>query len=179
MQWVWKNVFSNELHVEQLAIIGGGPLVGKLLDNFPRVPAYICLNVVQVFFFSLNCHIFEQGGGLSLSYFFLLRICSLVLLVLSGNCTIVICINDNLCPYRSSFFCIVHASPSLVHCAGISRGCWKAIWSRNRGCYGAWLGCAGSAFLYFPCSFICTDGYSLQLGWVFPNYFSCLYSWQE
>jgi hypothetical protein len=51
MQWVWKDVFSNELHVEQLAIIGGGPLVGKLLDNYPRVPAYICLNVVQVFFF--------------------------------------------------------------------------------------------------------------------------------
>lgn len=50
MQWVWKNVFSNELHVEQLAIIGGGPLVGNLMDNFPRVPAYICLNVVQVFF---------------------------------------------------------------------------------------------------------------------------------
>ncbi|KAE8010331.1 hypothetical protein FH972_006708 [Carpinus fangiana] len=31
----------------KLAIIGGGPLVGKLMDNFPRVPAYICLNVVQ------------------------------------------------------------------------------------------------------------------------------------
>uniref|UniRef100_A0A2N9EPM5 Solute carrier family 40 member n=1 Tax=Fagus sylvatica TaxID=28930 RepID=A0A2N9EPM5_FAGSY len=31
----------------KLAIIGGGPLIGKLLDHFPRVPSYICLNVVQ------------------------------------------------------------------------------------------------------------------------------------
>ncbi|KAF4389764.1 hypothetical protein F8388_009897 [Cannabis sativa] len=32
----------------KLAIIIGGPLVGKFLDYFPRVPAYNCLNVVQV-----------------------------------------------------------------------------------------------------------------------------------
>ncbi|KAF4389762.1 hypothetical protein F8388_009895 [Cannabis sativa] len=31
----------------KLAIIIGGPLVGKFLDYFPRVPAYNCLNVVQ------------------------------------------------------------------------------------------------------------------------------------
>jgi hypothetical protein len=124
MQWVRKNVFSNELHVEQLAIIGGGPLVGKLMDNFPRVPAYICLNVVQVFFF-FNYHIFKQGGEVSLYYFFLsfknLFSCSPGFL--SGICTIIICINDNLCPYCSSYFYIVYASPSLVHCAGISWGC--------------------------------------------------------
>lgn len=146
MQWVWKNVFSNELHVEQLAIIGGGPLVGNLMDNFPRVPAYICLNVVQVFF-SIIIYSSRVVNFPILISFFLLRICSFILLVLSGNCTVIICINDNICPYRSSYFCIIHASPSLVHCAGISRGCWKAIWSCNRGCYRAWLGRAGSAFL--------------------------------
>ncbi|KAG2695800.1 hypothetical protein I3760_07G029400 [Carya illinoinensis] len=31
----------------KLTIIGGGPLVGKLMDHAPRVPSYICLNVVQ------------------------------------------------------------------------------------------------------------------------------------
>ncbi|KAJ4842001.1 Solute carrier 40 member 3, chloroplastic [Turnera subulata] len=31
----------------KLAIIVGGPLVGKLMDYFPRVPAYISLNVIQ------------------------------------------------------------------------------------------------------------------------------------
>ncbi|XP_022156388.1 solute carrier family 40 member 3, chloroplastic [Momordica charantia] len=31
----------------KLAIIVGGPLVGKFMDNFPRVPAYTCLNCVQ------------------------------------------------------------------------------------------------------------------------------------
>lgn len=34
----------------KLAVIGGGPLVGKLMDHFPRVPAYNCLYIVQVFF---------------------------------------------------------------------------------------------------------------------------------
>ncbi|KAK4752592.1 hypothetical protein SAY87_021390 [Trapa incisa] len=32
---------------EQLTIIGGGPLVGKLMDSFPRLPAYNILNTVQ------------------------------------------------------------------------------------------------------------------------------------
>lgn len=32
----------------KLAVIFGGPLVGKLMDHFPRVPAYNCLSVVQV-----------------------------------------------------------------------------------------------------------------------------------
>ncbi|KAL0302469.1 UNVERIFIED_CONTAM: Solute carrier family 40 member 3, chloroplastic [Sesamum calycinum] len=31
----------------KLAVIVGGPLVGKLMDHFPRVPAYNCLTVVQ------------------------------------------------------------------------------------------------------------------------------------
>ncbi|XP_059313311.1 solute carrier family 40 member 3, chloroplastic [Lycium ferocissimum] len=33
--------------VAKLAVIGGGPLVGKLMDHFPRVPAYNCLSIVQ------------------------------------------------------------------------------------------------------------------------------------
>lgn len=35
---------------EQLTIIAGGPLVGKLMDSFPRLPAYNFLNTVQVNF---------------------------------------------------------------------------------------------------------------------------------
>ncbi|XP_048324842.2 solute carrier family 40 member 3, chloroplastic isoform X3 [Ziziphus jujuba] len=31
----------------KLAIIVGGPLVGKYLDYFPRIPAYNCFNIVQ------------------------------------------------------------------------------------------------------------------------------------
>ncbi|CAA0834651.1 Solute carrier family 40 member 3- chloroplastic [Striga hermonthica] len=31
----------------KLAVIAGGPLVGKLMDHFPRVPAYNCLTIVQ------------------------------------------------------------------------------------------------------------------------------------
>lgn len=31
----------------KLALIFGGPLVGKLMDHSPRIPAYICLNTVQ------------------------------------------------------------------------------------------------------------------------------------
>lgn len=31
----------------KLAVVIGGPLVGKLLDHFPRVPAYSCLSFVQ------------------------------------------------------------------------------------------------------------------------------------
>ncbi|KAG8363913.1 hypothetical protein BUALT_Bualt19G0071900 [Buddleja alternifolia] len=32
----------------KLAVIVGGPLVGKLMDHFPRVPAFNCLTTVQV-----------------------------------------------------------------------------------------------------------------------------------
>ncbi|KAH6827215.1 iron-regulated protein 3 [Perilla frutescens var. hirtella] len=32
----------------KLAVIVGGPLVGRLMDHFPRVPAYNCLTTVQV-----------------------------------------------------------------------------------------------------------------------------------
>ncbi|XP_028791469.1 solute carrier family 40 member 3, chloroplastic [Neltuma alba] len=31
----------------KVAIIVGGPLVGKFMDYFPRVPAYNCLNIIQ------------------------------------------------------------------------------------------------------------------------------------
>ncbi|KAM2625768.1 hypothetical protein TB1_032587 [Malus domestica] len=31
----------------KFAIIAGGPLVGTLMDHFPRVPAYNCLNIIQ------------------------------------------------------------------------------------------------------------------------------------
>ncbi|XP_040373119.1 solute carrier family 40 member 3, chloroplastic isoform X2 [Rosa chinensis] len=33
--------------VSKLAIIAGGPIVGTLMDHFPRVPAYNCLNIIQ------------------------------------------------------------------------------------------------------------------------------------
>ncbi|KAL8513774.1 hypothetical protein ACS0TY_013039 [Phlomoides rotata] len=35
----------------KLVVIVGGPLVGKLMDYFPRVPVYNCLTVIQVFCF--------------------------------------------------------------------------------------------------------------------------------
>ncbi|KAL8543501.1 hypothetical protein ACS0TY_004155 [Phlomoides rotata] len=35
----------------KLSVIVGGPLVGKLMDYFPRVPAYNCLTIIQIFFF--------------------------------------------------------------------------------------------------------------------------------
>ncbi|XP_031104158.1 solute carrier family 40 member 3, chloroplastic [Ipomoea triloba] len=33
--------------VAKVAVIVGGPLVGKLMDHFPRVPAFNCLSIVQ------------------------------------------------------------------------------------------------------------------------------------
>jgi len=36
--------------VTKLAIIAGGPVVGKFMDYSPRVPTYISLNVIQVNF---------------------------------------------------------------------------------------------------------------------------------
>lgn len=31
----------------KVAIIVGGPLVGKVMDHLPRVPAYNCLTIIQ------------------------------------------------------------------------------------------------------------------------------------
>lgn len=41
-------MLSKDYFVKQLILIVGGPLVGKLMDHSPRIPAYICLNTVQV-----------------------------------------------------------------------------------------------------------------------------------
>lgn len=40
--------FLIHFHDIQFAIFVGGPLVGNLMDSFPRVPAFNCLNFVQV-----------------------------------------------------------------------------------------------------------------------------------
>ncbi|KAB5556006.1 hypothetical protein DKX38_006915 [Salix brachista] len=45
--FVASGILSNKQCVKQLAIIIGGPLLGKLMDYSPRVPAYMGLNVVQ------------------------------------------------------------------------------------------------------------------------------------
>lgn len=50
--WIFKegcDCLTDTFHYTQLAIFVGGPLVGKLMDCFPRVPAYHSLNVIQVF----------------------------------------------------------------------------------------------------------------------------------
>ena len=36
--------------LEQSALLVGGPLVGKLMDYYPRVPTYISLNIIQVIY---------------------------------------------------------------------------------------------------------------------------------
>lgn len=40
--------FLIQFHDMQFAIFVGGPLVGNLMDLFPRVPAFNCLNFIQV-----------------------------------------------------------------------------------------------------------------------------------
>lgn len=45
---------------EQLAIIAGGPLVGKLMDSFPRLPAYNFLNTLQVKYAAMAIHSCER-----------------------------------------------------------------------------------------------------------------------
>lgn len=50
-----RKVPSNQVSFEQLAVIAGGPLVGKLMDQLPRVPAYSCLSAIQVIHLSNNC----------------------------------------------------------------------------------------------------------------------------
>ena len=76
---------------------------------------------------------------------------------LPGFCSVVVSSNDNSCPYGLPCFCIVYSSPSLVCCAAVSRGYWEAIGSGAGGCYGAWLGCAGSTLFcafWFPSQII-------------------------
>ncbi|KAL8553830.1 hypothetical protein ACS0TY_002201 [Phlomoides rotata] len=51
----------------KLAVIVGGPLVGKLMDYFPRVPAYNCLTVIQPWFAVLVIALaVERLSGLAL-----------------------------------------------------------------------------------------------------------------
>ena len=163
MQWVRKNVFSNELHVEQLAIIGGGPLVGKLIDNFPRVPAYICLNVVQVFFFSIIIFSSRVVNYLFLVSFFLLRICSLVLLVFCQASAQLLSasmiIYAHTVPHASTssmllrpWFIVLVLAAAVERLFGVATGVamerdWVVL-----------------VVPFYTCSFICTDGYPFQLG---------------
>ncbi|KAF3454141.1 hypothetical protein FNV43_RR04588 [Rhamnella rubrinervis] len=51
----------------KLVIIVGGPLVGKYLDYFPRVPAYNCLNIVQAAAQLLSAAMIIHAHSVSLS----------------------------------------------------------------------------------------------------------------
>lgn len=126
--FVASGMLSNKQCVKQLAIIIGGPLLGKLMDYSPRVPAYMGLNVVQVIF--LTSYILA-GYKLSLAVLFF------ILLFLSGSCTVVICYNDNSCTYCFFYFCTSCSFPSMVYCTCVSGGYREAMWSSHRGCCGA------------------------------------------
>lgn len=45
-----ERIISNKFHAEQVSIIFGGPLLGKLMDHSPRVPTFSCLTAVQVLY---------------------------------------------------------------------------------------------------------------------------------
>jgi MFS family permease len=40
--------YSDLFSVVQLSVFIGAPIVGKLMDHFPRIPMYTALNAVQV-----------------------------------------------------------------------------------------------------------------------------------
>lgn len=161
-----RSGFSNKFHVEQISIIFGGPLLGKLMDHSPRVPTFSCLAAVQVLFHStlLMQMDLELSG------------CLLILLLLSDSCSLVICWDDNSCPYCPLYPCIICTSPSLVCCTSISWGCWETIWIGFGGCNGAWLGCAGSAIKFLFLMYTSANNFQFcccVFSWI------CLYSWQE
>lgn len=54
-----REIYVRPFRVEQLAVIVGGPLVGNLMDQVPRITSYNCLTVVQVVFHLV--HIYSVG----------------------------------------------------------------------------------------------------------------------
>lgn len=51
----------------KVAIIIGGPLVGKLMDKLPRVPTYVCLNTIQAAAQLLSAAMIIHGHTISLA----------------------------------------------------------------------------------------------------------------
>lgn len=127
------------------------------MDYFPRVPAYNCLNLVQV---TLSFNMRDPGWMSD----FVCEDCSLILVSLSGNCSFVVCSNDYSRPHCSFYLGVICTSPSLVFCTSISWVCREIIWTGIRGYCGAWLDCAGisfSCFSMFPDVLI--DTFSMRI----------------
>ncbi|XP_021821305.1 solute carrier family 40 member 3, chloroplastic isoform X1 [Prunus avium] len=68
----------------KLAIIAGGPLVGTLMDHFPRVPAYNCLNIIQATAQLLSAAMIIHAHSVPLSVSSLLLRPWFIVLVLAG-----------------------------------------------------------------------------------------------
>lgn len=137
-----RKVPSNQVSFEQLAVIAGGPLVGKLMDQLPRVPAYSCLSAIQVIHLSNNC-------GWKLSWNCILFSWHLIYPLWSGSCTVVICWDDNSSPYCSFYSAFICNLASLVCHTSISRGYGEVIRISSGSCNGAWLGSAGTNSSFF------------------------------
>lgn len=70
--------------VSKLAIIAGGPIVGTLMDHFPRVPAYNCLNIIQAATHLLSATMIIHAHSVPVSASSLLLRPWFIVLVLSG-----------------------------------------------------------------------------------------------
>lgn len=70
--------------VSKLAIIAGGPIVGTLMDHFPRVPAYNCLNIIQAATQLLSATMIIHAHSVPVSASSLLLRPWFIVLVLSG-----------------------------------------------------------------------------------------------
>lgn len=70
--------------VSKLAIIAGGPIVGTLMDHFPRVPACNCLNIIQAATQLLSATMIIHAHSVPVSASSLLLRPWFIVLVLSG-----------------------------------------------------------------------------------------------
>lgn len=70
--------------VSKLAIIAGGPIVGTLMDHFPRVPACNCLNIIQAATHLLSATMIIHAHSVPVSASSLLLRPWFIVLVLSG-----------------------------------------------------------------------------------------------
>lgn len=106
--------------VTKLAIIIGGPVVGKFMDHSPRVPTYISLNVVQV--------IFSRKLNYSAKYFPSTCVIEMkchkhnFISTCSGSSSSALCRNDNSCIHGSFHTGVINSPAALVFCFDIRRG---------------------------------------------------------
>lgn len=142
--WTMETSHDNTLYL-QLSIFIWAPMVGSLMDNFPRIPAYNSLNFVQV---CKNTHLNPFVLRILVSFGYLL----VIHWTSSDSCSIIICGYDCTCSqYSTSYLCISCAYPALVYCTGDSWGTGKSCRVSFGGYHGARLGSAGN--IYAPVHF--------------------------